>query len=149
MHNKTFLSKSNIETQMLGERFAKILNKGDIIILHGELGAGKSEFTRGIAKGLGIWDTITSPTFAVMNIYENDNTTLAHFDFYRINDPDELDTIGAYDYIYSDNISIIEWPKDYIDTNCDNIHNIYIDYDDEVNSRIIKIDSNNERLMYL
>jgi len=97
------------ETTQLGIQLGNLLNPGDIICLTGDLGTGKTHITKGIAKGLGINDTITSPTFTIVNEYESGRLKLNHFDVYRVSDPDEIYAIGFDDYIFSDAVSIIEW----------------------------------------
>lgn len=96
-------------TTNLGIKLGKLLNAGDIICLTGDLGAGKTHITKGIALGLGIDDNITSPTFTIVNEYEGGRLKLNHFDVYRVSDPDEIYAIGFDDYIFSDAVSIIEW----------------------------------------
>lgn len=97
------------DTTKLGIELGKLLNAGDIICLTGDLGVGKTHITKGIAQGLGIPDTITSPTFTIVNEYDSGRLKLNHFDVYRVNDPDEIYAIGFDDYIFSDAVSIIEW----------------------------------------
>ena len=110
------------ETTNLGFQLGKLLTPGDILCLTGDLGTGKTHITKGIAKGLGINDTITSPTFNIVNQYDSGRLNLNHFDVYRVSDPDEIYAIGFDDYIFSDAVSIIEWanyieeilPKEYL-----------------------------------
>ncbi|WP_194189422.1 tRNA (adenosine(37)-N6)-threonylcarbamoyltransferase complex ATPase subunit type 1 TsaE [Clostridium chrysemydis] len=97
------------ETTALGEALGKILKPSDIVCLTGELGTGKTHITKGIAKGLGIDEPITSPTFTIVNEYDTGRLKLYHFDVYRVSDPDEIYAIGFDDYIFSDGVSIIEW----------------------------------------
>lgn len=97
------------ETTQLGIKLGRLLNAGDIICLTGDLGTGKTHITKGIAKGLGITDNITSPTFTIVNEYKGTKLKLNHFDVYRVSDPDEIYAIGFDDYIFSDAVSIIEW----------------------------------------
>ena len=97
------------DTTQLGIKLGELLNPGDIICLTGDLGAGKTHITKGIALGLGINDNITSPTFTIVNEYEGGRLKLNHFDVYRVSDPDEIYAIGFDDYIFSDAVSIIEW----------------------------------------
>lgn len=104
----TFVIDDVSDTLTLGEKLGKLLNKGDIICLDGDLGAGKTHFTKGIAKGLEIDDYITSPTFNIVNEYQG-RLKLYHFDVYRVNDPDEIYAIGFDEYIFSDAVSVIEW----------------------------------------
>ena len=96
------------ETYKIGELIGALVNSGDIICLIGDLGTGKTHLTKGIAKGLGIEDHITSPTFTIVNEYTG-RLKLYHFDVYRVNDPDEIAAIGFDEYIFSDGVSIIEW----------------------------------------
>ena len=110
------------ETSKIGSNLGKLLKGGDIVCLTGDLGTGKTHITKGIAKGLEIDDNITSPTFNIVNEYENGRLKLNHFDVYRVSDPDEIYAIGFDDYIFSDAVSVIEWanyieeilPKEYI-----------------------------------
>lgn len=97
------------QTTQLGINLGKLVNAGDIICLTGDLGVGKTHITKGIAQGLGIDDTITSPTFNIVNEYDSGRLKLNHFDVYRVSDPDEIYAIGFDDYIFSDAVSIIEW----------------------------------------
>ena len=96
------------ETKNIAYKIAKKAVKGDIFCLEGELGAGKTSFSQGFAKGLGINDYITSPTFTIMNIYES-NIPLYHFDVYRIEDIDEMYEIGYEEYFFGDGICLVEW----------------------------------------
>ncbi|MGG7076422.1 tRNA (adenosine(37)-N6)-threonylcarbamoyltransferase complex ATPase subunit type 1 TsaE [Clostridium sardiniense] len=110
------------ETTNLGVALGKLLNSGDIICLTGDLGTGKTHITKGISRGLGITDNITSPTFTIVNEYDSGRLKLYHFDVYRVSDPDEIYVIGFDDYIFGDGVSIIEWanyieeilPSDYL-----------------------------------
>ena len=96
---------------------AKYLKKSDIVFLIGDLGAGKTLFAQGICKGLGVKEEITSPTFNLLNIYQNieQDLTVYHFDLYRLDRKEELDNIGFNEYVYSDGISIIEWADKFLE----------------------------------
>lgn len=83
--------------------------KGQIYCLIGDLGVGKTVFTKGFAEGLGIDEHITSPTFTIVNEYYTDKLKFNHFDVYRIDDPDEMYEIGYEEYFYSDSVCLIEW----------------------------------------
>ena len=96
------------ETARLGLRLGQILKAPSVVCLTGDLGAGKTTFTKSIAKGLGIEEHITSPTFTIVNEYEG-REKLYHFDVYRISSPDEMYEIGFEEYLSSDGICIIEW----------------------------------------
>jgi len=108
-----FLTKSVEETICIGKQIGKLAKPGDIICLTGDLGTGKTHLTKGIAKGLGVTDHITSPTFNIVNEY-NGRLKFYHFDVYRVNDPDEIAAIGFDEYIFGDGVSVIEWAN-YID----------------------------------
>ncbi|MBP5529854.1 MAG: tRNA (adenosine(37)-N6)-threonylcarbamoyltransferase complex ATPase subunit type 1 TsaE [Lachnospiraceae bacterium] len=97
------------ETLKLGEEFAKATNPGTVIALVGDLGVGKTVFTKGIAKGLGIADNVTSPTFTILESYYDGRMPLHHFDVYRIGDVEEMEEVGFDDCVYSEGITIIEW----------------------------------------
>ena len=100
------------ETIAIGEKMASILTGGDIVILKGDLGAGKTSFTKGVAKGLGVTDTITSPTFSIMNVYDFPKGNLIHIDTYRIENEEDLIEIGIEEYLGERNtICVIEWPE--------------------------------------
>jgi tRNA threonylcarbamoyladenosine biosynthesis protein TsaE len=104
----TYESLSPDETFDLGEKLGEKLNNGDIVALYGELGAGKTVFTKGIAKGLGVCEEITSPTFTLLKEYEGRNR-LYHFDLYRIEDEEALENIGFYEYLGGEGVCVIEW----------------------------------------
>lgn len=105
-----YKSNSPKETANIAKAFAKKLQKGDVLCLSGDLGVGKTAFVQGLAKGLGVDDYISSPTFTIVNCYEG-TLPLYHFDVYRISDPDEMYEIGYEEYVYGDGISVIEWPQ--------------------------------------
>lgn len=97
------------ETEKFASEFAKKLKQGDVITLDGDLGAGKTAFVRGLARGLGLSDTVQSPTFTIVNEYRHGEVPLFHFDVYRIESPDDMYDIGFDEYLYSDGICAIEW----------------------------------------
>ncbi len=97
------------ETLALGEEFGRKAEKGLIIALTGDLGVGKTLFSKGFAKGLGITEPVSSPTFTIVKVYEGGRLPFYHFDVYRISDPDEMDEIGFDEFIFGDGASLIEW----------------------------------------
>ena len=99
------------ETRAFGERLARQLRAGDVLLLMGNLGAGKSELTRGIAQGLGVTDTVTSPSFTILNVYEDGRVPLYHFDWYRLNSAEELYEMGMDEYLGGDGVAVVEWPS--------------------------------------
>lgn len=104
------VTNSAAETRKLGERLADKLRAGDVILLEGELGAGKSELARGVARGLGVKETVTSPSFTILNVYESGQTPLYHFDWYRLETEEELYELGMDEYLGGDGIALVEWP---------------------------------------
>ncbi len=105
-----YISNSVEETKKTASELAKTLKAGDVICMRGDLGAGKTAFVQGLAKGLGINEPVTSPTFTIVNEYYG-IMPLYHFDVYRIADPDEMYEIGYEEYIYGDGVSVIEWAE--------------------------------------
>lgn len=105
-----YISKSYEETQKIASDFAKTLKSSDVVCMYGDLGAGKTAFVQGMAKGLDITEPITSPTFTIVNEYEG-SMPLYHFDVYRIADSDEMYEIGYEEYVYGDGICVIEWAE--------------------------------------
>ena len=101
-------AKNECETEKIGEEFAKTLKPADIVAMYGGMGMGKTAFTRGVARGLGIDDRVTSPTYAIVNEYYGD-LSLFHFDLFRISGSDELFDIGFDDYLTRNGVCVIEW----------------------------------------
>ena len=97
------------DTAALGERLGKEAKPGEVYTLIGDLGVGKTVFTQGFAKGLGITEHVNSPTFTILQIYEDGRLPFYHFDVYRIADPSEMDEIGFEDYVFGQGVSLIEW----------------------------------------
>ena len=96
------VTNSVAETRALGAQLAEKLKAGDVILLEGELGAGKSELARGVAKGLGVLETVTSPSFTILNVYESGRIPLYHFDWYRLESEEELYELGMDEYLGGD-----------------------------------------------
>lgn len=106
----TYRTDSPEETRRLGKDLARLLEPGMVILLEGDLGAGKTALAGGILKGLGIEDYVTSPTFTLVNEYYSD-FSIAHFDLYRLDDPDQLFDIGFDEYLDGEWLVLIEWPE--------------------------------------
>lgn len=148
------ITNSPQETEQFGIEFSKKLQGGDIVLLSGNLGSGKTALVKGIAKGFGIKNTITSPTFTLMNMYDVRNTNatkiqkMVHIDTYRLKEENELLEIGAEDYLGKpDTICLIEWPdkiegllKNY---NHRNFISVEIKQLKNSNEREIRIDQSN------
>ena len=122
-----FVSESELQTEELGRMLGLSVKSGCVICLNGNLGAGKTHFTKGIAKALGIGDVITSPTFTIVNEYRSKGILFLHFDLYRLESYDDLESIGFEEYMDQDAVSVIEWSE-----NIPEVHNIY-------SSRIINV----------
>ncbi|MBR6954212.1 MAG: tRNA (adenosine(37)-N6)-threonylcarbamoyltransferase complex ATPase subunit type 1 TsaE [Clostridia bacterium] len=105
------VTRSPEETRRLGAALAASLQAGDVLLLLGDLGAGKSEFTRGIARGLGIGGPIASPSFTILNLYEEGRLPLCHFDWYRLSGAEELWDMGLEEYLGGDSVAVVEWPE--------------------------------------
>ena len=94
---------------MFGKKLAEEARRGQIYSLEGDLGVGKTVFTKGMAAGLGITEPVNSPTFTIVQIYEEGRMPFYHFDVYRIGDPEEMEEIGYEDYFYGTGICLVEW----------------------------------------
>ncbi len=106
-----FITKSEEETLRLGERLGACLREGDVVLLEGEMGAGKSVLSRGVARGLGIEGPIPSPTFTLLNVHEGARGRLYHFDLYRLEGADALYEMGLDEMIGAQGVTLIEWPS--------------------------------------
>ena len=106
-----YITHSPEETEKLGERLSKILTPGCIIAYRGDLGAGKTAFTRGIARGLGCREQVTSPTYTIVNEYLGGRLPLFHFDMYRLRCADDLFDIGWDDYLERGGVCAVEWSE--------------------------------------
>lgn len=106
----TYYSHSLEDTAYLAQRLSEKLKGGEVILLNGQLGAGKTAFTKCLAKNLGVSEEVTSPTFAFMREYQG-RLPLYHFDLYRVSSEDELYELGLSDYLYMDGVCVIEWNK--------------------------------------
>ena len=102
-------SRSPEQTFQIGVRLGQKAKPGQVYTLTGDLGVGKTVFTQGLAKGLGIEEPISSPTFTIVQVYDDGRLPFYHFDVYRIGDIEEMDEIGFEDYVYGDGVSLIEW----------------------------------------
>lgn len=141
MENFIYKSYSENDTKKFANQFASKLNKGDVLILSGDLGSGKTKFTEGILSYFGLENEISSPTFTIVNEYKKDNINIYHFDVYRLEDSDEFYAIGGEEY-FEKGICIIEWGEIIIDT----LPKEYIKIDfsrnmDNENERILNIQS--------
>lgn len=102
-------TKSPEETFQLGEELGRKAVPGQVFTLTGDLGVGKTVFTQGLAKGLGIEEPVNSPTFTIVQVYEEGRLPFYHFDVYRIGDVEEMEEVGFDDYVMGEGVSLIEW----------------------------------------
>jgi len=105
----TFISNSPAETEAIGRQFAKELNVGSILALKGELGSGKTQFTKGLVAGLESSAPVTSPTFTIIHEYPGGRLPVYHFDFFRLENRESVAQLGLDDYFFGDGVSVIEW----------------------------------------
>ena len=117
----TVITKSPEQTELLGKKLAAFLRPGDVIAYYGDLGAGKTAFTRGLAAGLGIREAVTSPTYTIVNEYLSGRMPLFHFDMYRLSSSDELFDIGWEDYLARGGVCAVEWSENVADALTDAI----------------------------
>lgn len=111
----TYISARTQTTIDLGKVIGSLVEAGDCLILTGDLGAGKTQLTKGIAQGLGVDDSITSPTFTIEMVYDRGRMPLYHFDLYRLNDPLQLEDTGLFDVLDADGVCVIEWGEQFED----------------------------------
>ena len=107
----TFISHSPADTETLGERFGRAAQRGLVIALAGDLGAGKTQFVRGVARGLGCAGRVHSPTFTLVNEYGGGRLKLFHLDLYRLETPEQIFSAGIEEYLTPDGVSVIEWAE--------------------------------------
>ena len=128
------ISNSEKQTYEIAKNYAKTLNRGDVVLLLGEMGAGKTAFTKGLAKGLGIKEEITSPTYQYMNDYDG---KLYHYDCYRLSSGEDAEALGLTDYFYGNGICVLEWSE--------NIKSVLPN--DVKKVQILKIDENTRKII--
>lgn len=129
-----FLSESAEQTEKFGVDYAKNLKAGDVVILKGDMGAGKTVFCKGVAKGLGIRDEILSPTYAYMNDYYG---KLYHYDCYRLSSGAQAEALGLCDYFYADGVCLIEWAENIAEVLPENYKTVIIEKTGDSARRII------------
>lgn len=136
-----FISNSEQDTRNFAKKLASKLNIGNVIVLTGELGAGKTKFTEGLLSYFDLDNEISSPTFTIVNEYKNDKTTIYHFDVYRLEDSDEFYAIGGEEY-FENGICIIEWGELISDALPENYIHITFEKDEhDDNKRILSIET--------
>ena len=131
---RVILSESRENIFYEGVNFAKTLNGRDVVLLNGEMGAGKTVFAKGVAKGLGIDDEILSPTYAYMNDYYG---KLYHFDCYRLTSGAQAEALGLCDYFYADGVCLVEWAENVAEVLPEKVINVTIKKTGEEERQII------------
>lgn len=111
MNKQKRISHHPTETRQFGVQLGQLVQSGDVILLYGNLGAGKTHFTQGIAEGLGITGAVRSPTFTLVNEYQEGRLPLYHIDLYRLSGDSDIATIGLDDYFDEEGIVVVEWPE--------------------------------------
>jgi len=112
---KSLKTISAAETIDMGRRLGGLLRAGDVLVLTGDLGAGKTQLTKGIAQGMGVSGDVTSPTFTIEMVYQGTELELDHFDLYRLDNPDQLEDTGLFDVLGTDGVCVIEWGEQFAD----------------------------------
>ena len=136
------ITRSPEETEALGAEYAVSLQPGAVIALEGELGAGKTAFARGVLRGLGYTGRVTSPTFAIANEYDEPAAPVAHFDMYRILDPEALFELGFEEYLDGTRIVLIEWSENVREVLPEDIKTVRIVYGAEEGTREVTLEEN-------
>lgn len=136
---KKIISKSEKQTEELGLKLAKELKPGTVIALIGDLGSGKTALTKALAKGLGIEEQVTSPTFTIIQEYSGGRLPLYHFDVYRLEGEEDMYELGYEDYFYGDGVCVVEWADRIKELLPKNTIYINIDYGSQENERIYNI----------
>ena len=135
------------DTKMLGLALGGILqNQSTVILLTGDLGAGKTALSKAIVKGYGIDELVTSPTYTLVNVYQQDSKKIYHFDLYRLESPDELYEIGFEEFVEEGCPMIIEWPQILDEFELPSVLNLEIKIQNEENSRVIFLETQDENL---
>ena len=130
-----YITNSPSETEAVGAALARVLQPGTVIAYRGDLGAGKTAFTRGLARGLGVQDAVTSPTYTIVNEYLGGRMPLFHFDMYRLGSEDELFDIGWDDYLDRGGVCAVEWSE-----------NVWGAMEDAVVVTITRLDENTRKI---
>ena len=133
---QTFISRSEAQTEAVGEQFARNLADGTVVAMYGDLGAGKTAFVRGMARGMGLTCRVSSPTFTIVNEYEGGRLPLFHFGMYRLGSSEELFDIGWEDYLSRGAVCAVEWSE--------NVQDAF--FGDEVVVRIEKLNDTDRKI---
>ena len=141
MKGMKVLIGNELDTREFGRELAKKLKPGDVVALIGELGTGKTTLTKSIAEGLGITGMITSPTFTIVQEYNEGRLPLYHFDVYRLNGPEEMDELGYEEYFYGQGVCVVEWADQIMELIPEGSIVIRIEYGEKEDERIYHIEN--------
>lgn len=133
------VTRQDKQTRELGQRLGERLRAGDVVLLFGDMGAGKSELARGIAKGLDVDGPVPSPTFTIMQMYTDGRVPLYHFDWYRLSGPEELYEMGMEEYLGGDGVALVEWPTRAMEAVPQAYLSVTISRLDEADGRVFEI----------
>jgi tRNA threonylcarbamoyladenosine biosynthesis protein TsaE len=136
----TFISNSPSETGAIGRQLAKNVEAGSVLALKGELGSGKTLFTKGLVAGLGSSAAVTSPTFTIVHEYQGGRLPIYHFDFFRLENQESAARLGVQDYFFSDGVSVIEWADRFPDLLPEHSHWISFEIKSEDQRLITTVD---------
>lgn len=137
------------ETEAVGEHLGSLARRGDVFCLFGNLGAGKTCLARGIARGLGVEDYVTSSTFTLINEYQG-RLPLFHMDVYRLEGPEELEDLGYEEYFYGDGVTVLEWPERVMDLLPEERLDIHISaVEEDNNTRLVTLEGRGEKYDHL
>ena len=136
---KTILSHSEAESQALARRLGARAFPGAVLALWGDMGAGKTAFVHGLCQGMGLSDRVSSPTFALVNVYYGHPIDLVHFDMYRISSPDDLEATGFFDYLDTNAVLAVEWSENILSALPENSLFVHLAPGREPNQRVITL----------
>ena len=134
-----YITTSEADTLAFAAQLSDMLHPGDTVLLHGDLGAGKSVFARGIARGVGVEGAMPSPTFTLMIPYEG-KCKFYHFDLYRLNDPDEFFAAGLEEFIGGDGVAVVEWPE-MAEIDPEPVLDVTIRRGEDMDTRVLRIEN--------
>jgi tRNA threonylcarbamoyladenosine biosynthesis protein TsaE len=131
-----FITHSPLETEAVGEQLGRMVRAGCVIGLSGDLGAGKTQFVKGVARALGATERVHSPTFALINVYSSGRLPLYHLDLYRLETQQQIDDAGLDEYFLPDGVAIVEWVERWKRTRPDCYYSVRIEVIDETDRQI-------------
>ncbi|MDQ4074915.1 MAG: tRNA (adenosine(37)-N6)-threonylcarbamoyltransferase complex ATPase subunit type 1 TsaE [Chloroflexota bacterium] len=140
----SFFSYSPAQTRRFGSRLGALVQPGDVILLRGDLGSGKTHFAQGIAQGLGVTEPVRSPTFTLINEYQEGRIPMYHIDLYRLEGDEEIATIGLEEYLDADGVVVVEWPEKGERWLPEDALHLYLEHVDD-HSRSLTMDANSPR----